>query len=243
MDKLMSSRDKVTIDNWNIDRINSDLNSGFELLKDIKPSVSFFGSARVDSNNEYYISASNLANMFADRGYNIITGGSNGIMEAGNRGAFQNCNIESIGLNINLPKEQKINSFTTRQKTFDYLFVRKIMLIRYSFGYIIYPGGYGTLDELFEVLTLIQTRKILHMPIFLIGVDFWEPLYRFITTKLLTNNLITIGDEKLLTITDNLEYVVEQTDINLTKTFRILEDNGLQNSELYKKIREFIECR
>jgi hypothetical protein len=194
--------------NLDISKIELDFINGDMILRDIQPAITFFGSARIDETNPYYNSATKLSNMLSNIGYNIISGGSSGIMEASNKGAFINGKVESIGLNIHLPKEQKMNGFTTKQITFEYLFARKFMLMRYSSGYIVYAGGYGTLDELFEVLTLIQTKKIPLRPIFLVGVDFWQPLYDFITTKLLKNNLISSGDEKLLIITDDLEYII-----------------------------------
>jgi hypothetical protein len=194
--------------NLDISKIELDFINGDMILRDIQPAITFFGSARIDETNPYYNSATRLSNMLSNIGYNIISGGSSGIMEASNKGAFINGKVESIGLNIHLPKEQKMNGFTTKQITFEYLFARKFMLMRYSSGYIVYAGGYGTLDELFEVLTLIQTKKIPLRPIFLVGVDFWQPLYDFITTKLLKNNLISSGDEKLLIITDDLEYII-----------------------------------
>lgn len=171
----------VKADNpWSVFKIMSNFVEGFDTLKDIGPCVTFFGSARLKPGSRYYEEARKLAFMFAESGFNVVTGGSNGIMEAANRGAYESGKTESVGLNIHLPHEQKTNPYTTMSVEFDYFFVRKVMLVKYSYAYIVFPGGFGTFDELFEALTLVQTGKIFPISIILVGVEFWSPLMEFI---------------------------------------------------------------
>ncbi|OHE14361.1 MAG: Rossman fold protein, TIGR00730 family, partial [Sulfurimonas sp. RIFOXYB2_FULL_37_5] len=142
-------------DVWSVFKIVADFVKGFDELGELGPTVTIFGSSKVKSESKYYKKAQELSSMLAQRGFNIMTGGGPGIMEAANRGAFEYKNVESIGLNIDLPFEQIPNKYTTTDLNFDYFFSRKVMLVKYSIGYVIFPGGYGTLDELFEALTLI----------------------------------------------------------------------------------------
>ncbi|MEF3192505.1 MAG: TIGR00730 family Rossman fold protein, partial [Campylobacterales bacterium] len=192
-------------DPWSVLKIISDFVDGFDTLKDIGPAVTFFGSARLKPQNKYYKKARELAKMFADCNYNVITGGSGGIMEAGNRGAYESGRAQSIGLNINLPHEQHLNDYVTKGMTFDYFFARKVMLVKYSYAYVVFPGGFGTLDELFEALTLVQTKKIFPIPIFLYGTEFWEPMMTFLKKSLLPAKVINPEDLDLITLTDDLE--------------------------------------
>jgi len=159
MEQFKRIKDTAHTNEWSVLRIMSDFVKGFDELQDLGPSVTFFGSARFHPNNHYYKEAYALANRLGQRGYSIVTGGSHGIMEAANKGAFDTQKCESIGLNINLPHEQSGNAYTTKHLSFDYFFVRKVMLIKYSLSYVIFPGGFGTLDELFEALTLTSNRK------------------------------------------------------------------------------------
>ena len=182
-------------------------NDGKALLSDIGPSVTIFGSARTKQTDECAMSAQTLAYSLAKDGINVITGGGNGIMLAANRGAYKANNAESIGLNIVIPNEQTANPYTTKHQTFNYFFSRKYMLVKYSKACIVYPGGYGTMDELFEVLTLTQTGKMSGMKVYLVGVDYWKPLKKFIKKSLLKEEMISKGDIDLLVLTDDIEFI------------------------------------
>ncbi|MFT6996459.1 MAG: hypothetical protein ACJAQ4_000200 [Cryomorphaceae bacterium] len=173
-------------DSWAIFKIMSEFVEGFEKLSRIKPCVSIFGSARFSDDDPSYIAAEEIAYLLSQAGYGVVTGGGPGIMEAGNKGA-QRGGGDSVGLNIDLPFEQNGNPYIDKDKliTFDYFFVRKVMFVKYSQGFIVMPGGFGTLDELFEALTLIQTGKIGRFPIILYGEDYWSGLLDWIKTNLL----------------------------------------------------------
>ncbi|MDD3342798.1 MAG: TIGR00730 family Rossman fold protein [Sulfurospirillaceae bacterium] len=220
--------------------IVSDFAKGFDELEDLGPSVTFFGSARFDENNLYCKEAYTLAKMLGSKGYSIITGGSRGIMEAANKGAYDSHKCESIGLNINLPHEQKINPYTTKQLTFDYFFVRKVMLIKYALAYVIFPGGFGTLDELFEALTLTQTGKITKISIFLYGKSYWEKLVDFIQTTMIEHQTISVQNIELIVVSDSLEEIVCKIDQRLISYVNELKEAGLHNSAYYKKALEFL---
>ena len=187
-------RDIKSADVWSVFKILSDFVQGFDELGDLGPSVTIFGSARMDEQHPYYQQAVLLSDMLAERGYNIITGGGPGIMEAANRGAFKHKNVDSIGLNIELPEEQQANQYITKGRRFDYFFSRKVMLVKYSMAYVIFPGGFGTLDEMFEALTLIQTRKVTGVRLFVIGKAFFSPLLQFVKEKLFSNSSIRFKD-------------------------------------------------
>lgn len=168
---------------WQIFKVMSEFVEGFEKLNKIGPCVSIFGSARTKPDDKYYQLAVDIAKGLTDEGYGVITGGGPGIMEAGNKGAQENGG-KSVGLNIELPFEQGANAYIDRDKliNFGFFFVRKVMFVKYSQGFVVMPGGFGTLDELFESLTLIQTKKIGKFPIVLVGTDFWNPLLDWIRT-------------------------------------------------------------
>ncbi len=151
-------KDIKSADVWSVFKIIADFVQGFDELGDLGPSVTIFGSARLDETHPYYQQAMRLSSMLGERGYNVITGGGPGIMEAANRGAYEHEAVESIGLNIELSTEQQPNPYITKGQSFDYFFSRKVMLVKYSMAYVIFPGGFGTLVEMFEALTLIQTR-------------------------------------------------------------------------------------
>lgn len=175
-----------TNDSWAIFKIMGEFVSGFEKMSKIGPCVSIFGSARTKIEDKYYKLATNIANKIVDHGYGIITGGGPGIMEAGNKGAHLGGGT-SVGLNIDLPFEQHDNPYIDSDKSldFDYFFVRKVMFVKYSQGFVVMPGGFGTLDELFEAITLIQTKKIAEFPIILVSTEFWGGLMEWIKTTLL----------------------------------------------------------
>lgn len=225
---------------WSVFRIMSDFVKGYDALKDIGPSVTIFGSARFKKDNIYCQKAQELSFRLAKCGFNIITGGSGGIMEAANKGGKEAGASESIGLNIDLPQEQEQNKYTTKNLKFEYFFARKVMLIKYSLAYVIFPGGFGTLDEFFEALTLTQTHKISPISIFLIGKDYWGPLYEFITTKMVQEGTIAKRDLDLIVFTDDIELVLEETRKRLISHVNDLKNMGYDGSVYYKKLIEFI---
>lgn len=234
-------KDVQANDPWSVLKIVSDFVDGFDLLKDLGPSVTFFGSARVKPENPYYEKARDLAFLYARNGFNVVTGGSAGIMEAANKGAFEQGCVESVGLNINLPHEQKINPYTTMNKTFDYFFARKVMLIKYSYAYVIFPGGFGTMDELFEALTLVQTKKIFPIAIFLVGVDFWTPLMEFIKTRLVPEGMIAPCDVELFDVTDDLDFIITRTQEKIAYKLHELEKENMTHTILYNSLKDFVQ--
>jgi uncharacterized protein (TIGR00730 family) len=191
-------------DTWRTLRIMGEFIEGFDALADIGPAVTIFGSARVGRRNRYYGAARRVGAGLARRGFAIITGGGPGIMEAANRGAKEGGGL-SIGCNIELPFEQGLNEFVDLGMEFRYFFVRKTMFVKYAEGFVIFPGGFGTLDELFEALTLIQTGKVEHFPIVLYGKDYWNGLLSWIRERPLYEEKISPEDLDLLTITDDVE--------------------------------------
>jgi hypothetical protein len=198
-------------DSWQIFKIMAEFVDGFEKLAKIGPCVSIFGSARTAETNPYYQIAVDCGRLLTERGYGVITGGGPGIMEAGNKGAFQN-NGKSVGLNIELPFEQFHNAYIEPSKLmqFDYFFVRKVMFMKYSQGFIVLPGGMGTMDELFEALTLIQTGKIARFPIVLVGSAYWGGLIDWIkSTMLEQENNINEEDLNLFRLVDTAEEAAE----------------------------------
>ncbi len=200
-----------TNDSWAIFKIMSEFVEGFEKMARIKPSVSIFGSARFTDDDPSYLAAEDIAFRLSQCGYGVITGGGPGIMEAGNKGAHRGGGV-SIGLNIDLPFEQQGNPYIDNDKllTFDYFFVRKVMFVKYSQGFIVMPGGFGTLDEVFEALTLIQTGKIGRFPIILYGEDYWKGLLDWMKATLLTNyKSISEEDLSLFRLVNTPEEAVE----------------------------------
>lgn len=198
-----------TNDSWAIFKIMGEFVSGFEKMSAIGPCVSIFGSARVKPGDLYYDLAVKVAKSIADAGYGIITGGGPGIMEAGNKGANL-AGGTSVGLNIDLPFEQHDNPYIDRDKSldFDYFFVRKVMFVKYSQGFVVMPGGFGTLDELFEAITLIQTNKIHTFPIILVGSKFWSGLIDWVKETMLEAGNISPKDLDLIKIVDTEDEVV-----------------------------------
>jgi len=196
---------------WRIFRIMSEFVDAFEKMDQIGPCISIYGSARTKPDNEYYKQGSDLAARLVEEGYGIITGGGPGIMEAANKGA-QEANGSSVGLNIVLPFEQYANPYVDRDKliNFRYFFVRKVMFVKYAQAFILLPGGFGTLDELFESITLIQTKKIEKVPVILVGVEFWTGLLDWIEEVMLArHSTISADDMKLFTVTDDMDLVVK----------------------------------
>ncbi len=202
-----------TNDSWAIFKIMGEFVNGYERLSQIGPCVSIFGSARTKADHPYYQLTTEIARQLARAGYGVITGGGPGIMEAGNRGA-NDAGGTSVGLNIDLPFEQHDNPYIDEDKSldFDYFFVRKVMFVKYSQGFVVMPGGFGTLDELFEAMTLIQTEKIHRFPIVLVGSDFWAGLFDWIKGTMLEAGNISPTDLDLVKLVDTPEAVVEIID-------------------------------
>lgn len=228
---------------WSIFKVMADFVDGFDTLKDIGPSVTIFGSARTKPSNQYYKMAEELGFMMAEKGYNVLTGGSNGIMEAANKGAFRSGKAKSIGLNIDLPFEQKSNDYLDIDMEFDYFFSRKVMLVKYSHAYIIFPGGFGTMDELFESLTLVQTKKIFPIGIFLVGTDYWAPMLEFIKASMLSEGTISKEDFDLIKMTDDLEMIVKFTEEQLKHKLNEMEQEDLTDLDVYQRLKQFLEER
>jgi uncharacterized protein (TIGR00730 family) len=183
-------------------RIASEFLAGFEAVERIgRPGVTIFGSARVDEQHKAYRLAREAGRLFAEAGFAVVTGGGPGVMEAANRGARDGGGV-SVGFNIELPHEQRSNEFLDVELTFNHLYARKTMLVKAAEGFVLCPGGFGTLDELFEALTLIQTGKVLHFPVVLIGREFWSGLTEWIEDQLLATGMISPEDEELLFVTD-----------------------------------------
>jgi len=215
-------KDIKSENSWVIFKVMSEFVEGFEKLNRIGPCVSIFGSARTNPDNPYYRQATNIASKLVQKGYGVITGGGPGIMEAGNKGANINGGT-SVGLNIDLPFEQHSNIYIDPNKLidFDYFFVRKVMFVKYSQGFIVMPGGMGTLDELFEALTLIQTEKIEKFPIVLVGTTYWTGLVDWIKQVMLEKEQnISPEDMDLFTIVDTPEEAVDIVD-EFYKTYRL----------------------
>lgn len=200
-----------TTNSWQIFKIMAEFVEGFEKLGKIGPCVSIFGSARSKPEDSYYIMAEDIAFRLTVEGYGIITGGGPGIMEAGNKGA-QRGGGKSVGLNIVLPHEQDGNRFIDRDKiiNFDYFFVRKVMFMKYAQGFVIMPGGFGTLDEFFEAITLIQTNKIARFPLVLVGKKFWGGIVDWIKEQQINENpFVSLEDLDLFTLVDTAEEAVQ----------------------------------
>lgn len=195
---------------WRIFRIMSEFVEGFDKMNNIGPCVSVYGSARTKPDHPHYKMAEDLAKLLVESGFGVITGGGPGVMEAANKGA-QEAGGKSVGLGITLPHEQSVNKYVDYDKTLihHYFFVRKVMFVKYGQAFVFLPGGYGTLDELFECITLIQTKKIAKVPIVLIGTEFWTGLIDWIKNTVLAAGNISPKDLDLIPITDDLDKAVE----------------------------------
>lgn len=200
--------DYKTSDSWRVFRIMGEFVNGFDSLATITKGVSVFGSARTEESNENYQAAMETGKLLAEAGLEVITGGGPGIMEAANRGAFEAGKI-SVGCNIELPFEQMPNPYQNKFLSFKYFFVRKTMFIKYSNAYVIFPGGFGTLDELFEALTLIQTRKIRNFPVVLFNSQYWRGLLAWLTSTMLNEKNISEEDLGLIHLTDSPKDAVD----------------------------------
>jgi uncharacterized protein (TIGR00730 family) len=197
----------VSEDSWRIFRIMSEFVDGFEVLSKLGKAVSIFGSSRLKPNNKYYKLAEEVAYLLAKEGYAIITGSGPGVMEAANKGA-RRAKGHSVGLNIQIPLEQKTNKYVDTLLDFSYFFVRKVMFVKYAKAFVIMPGGYGTLDEFTEAINLIQTRRIYRFPVVLFGGEYWRGMLDWLHDTVLKNGNISKDDLKIFTVTDNPKEVV-----------------------------------
>ena len=193
---------------WRLFKIMGEFVEGFDTLNEIGPAVSFFGSARIKHSDSIYKKTEKLAKLFVENNFAVVTGGGGGVMEAANKGAAE-AGGTSVGLNIILPFEQKPNSFANVKLEFKYFFIRKVMFVKYAAAYIILPGGFGTLDELFEAVTLVQTHRIRPFPLILVGSDYWSGLIDWIKTKLLSEKRISPEDIEILRVMDEPEEIVK----------------------------------
>lgn len=194
-------------DTWRMFKILSEFVEGFEKLSKIEPAVSIFGSARAKEDHRDYKKARKLGKMLAENGITVLTGGGPGIMEAANRGATESGG-QSIGVNIELPLEQKPNPYAKKIISFNYFFVRKVMLVKYASAFVIFPGGFGTMDELFEAITLIQTKKMKYFPLILVEQDYWKGLIDWLKDTMLANGFISKNDLDLIIIEDDLHKIM-----------------------------------
>jgi len=209
---------------WRLFRIMSEFIEGFDELAEVGPAVSIFGSARMNKNTHYYEKAMEVSTLLSKHGYAVITGGGPGLMEAANRGAKKNGGV-SIGLNINLPQEQKPNRFQTKSLHFRYFFARKVMFVKYAVGYVCMPGGFGTMDEFFEALTLTQTHKIYPFPIILFGREYWSPLMEFMTKSMIRHKTITASELKYIEMTDDPQEVLDIMNRHMEKKKKLIESS------------------
>jgi uncharacterized protein (TIGR00730 family) len=199
--------DISTTDAWRIFRIMAEFVEGFEVLSRVRPAVSIFGSARTSPEETIYQQTVALAKGLAEAGYGIISGGGPGIMEAANKGAVEGGG-DSIGMNIQLPFEQEPNPYANIRLDFRYFFVRKVMFVKYAMAYVILPGGFGTLDEFFEAVTLIQTKRLRPFPVILMGSDYWEGLLNWIKEQLLAKSRISEADMHIFRVIDDPDEVI-----------------------------------
>ena len=211
MAKIIIKDDFTKEDPWRIFRIMSEFVDGFETLKSIGKAVSIFGSSRMSRDNEYYSLAEKTAQLFAKDGYAVITGAGNGIMEAANKGAKE-ADGESVGLNIIIPLEQQANEYITLPLEFRYFFVRKLMFAKYSKAFIVFPGGFGTMDEFFEAVALIQTKRVDPFPVVLAGKDYWQGMIDWMRKECLKINAADEEDMKIFAMIDEPEKIVEYVD-------------------------------
>jgi len=195
-------------ESWRLFKIMGEFVDGVETLHDLGPAISIFGTARIKPGDEIYQKAMKIASLFAKNGFAVISGGGGGVMEAANKGAAEAGGV-SVGLNIRLPFEQIPNQFSNVNLEFKYFFIRKVMFIKYANAYIALPGGFGTLDELFEVVTLIQTQRIRPFPVILVGSDYWSGLLEWFKSRLLAEKRISPKDLEILQIMDEPEEIVK----------------------------------
>ena len=222
--ELMQSKES-----WRVFGIMSEFVSATERLRDIHPAVSIFGSARTPHDHPYYQLTEEIARLLSDAGFTVISGGGPGIMEAANKGAFYGKSA-SVGLNIQLPHEQHNNPYQNISQSFQHFFTRKVMFVKFASAYVVMPGGFGTLDELMEALTLVQTGKTRRMPVILVGSQFWGGLMEWIKTSLLNEKMISPGDVDLIQVIDEPEQVV-------AAIFKHYETRGFEPSAAERELQ------
>jgi uncharacterized protein (TIGR00730 family) len=208
MEKQYMLDDMTLKESWRLFHIMAEFVEGFENLSDIQPAITFFGSARCHKGEQLYEDTYELSKMLAKNGFNIITGGGPGVMEAANKGA-KDGGAKSVGINIELPFEQKPNPYSTIRLSFKYFFIRKVMFLKYAMAYVVMPGGFGTLDEFSEAITLIQTKKMKPFPIVLVGSSYWTGLIEWMKTNLLDTGRITKEDMEIFKIMDDAREIVD----------------------------------
>jgi len=216
-------------ESWKIFQIMSEFVAGFERLSQIQPSVSIFGSARLQPGHPYYALTEEIARKLSDAGFAVVSGGGPGLMEAANKGAFAG-KSPSVGLNIRLPHEQHANPYQNVTLTFQHFFARKVMFIKYAKAYVVMPGGFGTLDEIIEALTLMQTGKSTRMPVILVHAPFWSGLVDWFKDKLVTEGVIDKADLDLFSVVNSAEEVLDVI-------FRYYETSGFEPSEAEREIK------
>ncbi len=216
-------------ESWKVFQIMAEFVRGFERLSEIQPSVSFFGSSRLPPEHPYYALTEQIARRLSDAGFAIVSGGGPGLMEAANRGGF-NGKSPSVGLNIVLPREQKANAYQDLSLTFQHFFARKVMFIKYAKAYVVLPGGFGTLDEVIEALTLVQTGKSVRMPVILVHRPFWSGLVDWFQARLVKEGMISPEDLELFTMADTADEVVDII-------FRYYERAGFEPSSEEEEIK------
>lgn len=194
-------------ESWRVFQIMAEFVEGYEKLAGIQPSVSMFGSSRAAPDQAYYRQGEHLARLLSDAGFSVVTGGGPGMMEAFNKGAFAG-KSKSVGLNIQLPREQRTNKFQDLSLNFRHFFSRKVMFVKYACAYVVFPGGFGTLDELAEILTLTQTRKSHRIPIILVGAAYWQGLLDWMRSVMLKENMVTAEDMDMISVIDDPDKVV-----------------------------------
>jgi hypothetical protein len=225
----LNPRDHSSLEAWRVFEIMAEFVESTERLKEIRPAVSIFGSARTEPNHPYYKLTEDIARKLSDAGFSIITGGGGGIMEAGNKGAYFG-KSPSVGLNIQLPFEQVSNSFQDISQTFRHFFARKVMFVKFASAYVVMPGGFGTLDELLEALTLVQTSKTRRIPIILVCSQFWAGMLDWFRNTLVTQGMISPEDMELIQVIDEPAKVVEAI-------FKHYETRGFEPSEEEREIQ------
>jgi uncharacterized protein (TIGR00730 family) len=208
MEKQYIIDDMTLRDTWRLFHIMAEFVEGFEKLSEVNPAITLFGSARVKEGDDLYSRAYELALTLGKNGFNLITGGGPGVMEAVNKGALA-AGVKSVGINIELPFEQKANPYINLPLSFRYFFVRKVMFVKYAIAYVVLPGGFGTLDELFEAITLIQTKKMKPFPVILVGSDYWGEIVAFMRNQLLSRNMISKEDLNIVMVMDNPEEIAQ----------------------------------
>jgi uncharacterized protein (TIGR00730 family) len=216
-------------ESWKIFQIMSEFVAGFERLSQIQPSVSIFGSSRIQPGHPYYALTEEIARKLSDAGFAVVSGGGPGLMEAANKGAFAG-KSPSVGLNIRLPHEQHANPYQNITLTFQHFFARKVMFIKYAKAYVVMPGGFGTLDEIIEALTLIQTGKTTRMPVILVHAPFWKGLVEWFRERLVAEGMIDKTDLDLFTVVNRAEEVLEVI-------FRYYETSGFEPTEAEREIK------